>query len=35
MTVLMQLLKAQYLLGGDPERIRGRYEASTRRGRAR
>jgi rSAM/selenodomain-associated transferase 2 len=35
MTVLMQLLKAQYLLGGDPERIRRRYEAGTRRGRAR
>ena len=35
MTVLMQLLKAHYLLGGDPERIRRRYEAGTRRGRAR
>jgi rSAM/selenodomain-associated transferase 2 len=33
MTVLMQLLKLQYLLGADPERIRRRYEAGTRRGR--
>lgn len=33
MTVLMQVLKAQYLLGVDPERIRRRYEAGTRRGR--
>jgi rSAM/selenodomain-associated transferase 2 len=33
MTVLMQLLKLQYLLGVDPERIRRRYEAGTRRGR--
>ncbi|MGH3671068.1 MAG: TIGR04283 family arsenosugar biosynthesis glycosyltransferase [Pseudonocardiaceae bacterium] len=33
MTVLMQLLKLQYLLGGDLERIRRRYEAGTRRGR--
>jgi rSAM/selenodomain-associated transferase 2 len=33
MTVLMQLLKLQYLLGIDPERIRRRYEAGTRRGR--
>jgi hypothetical protein len=32
MTVLMQLLKLQYLLGVDPERIRQRYEAGTRRG---
>jgi rSAM/selenodomain-associated transferase 2 len=31
MTVLMQLLKLQYLLGVDPERIRRRYEAGTRR----
>jgi rSAM/selenodomain-associated transferase 2 len=30
MTVLMQLLKLQYLLGVDPERIRRRYEAGTR-----
>ncbi|MFY9808764.1 MAG: TIGR04283 family arsenosugar biosynthesis glycosyltransferase [Pseudonocardiaceae bacterium] len=35
MTVLMQLLKLQYLLGVDPERIRRRYEAGTRRGRQR
>ena len=35
MTVLMQLLKLQYLLGVDPERIRQRYEAGTRRGRRR
>ena len=35
MTVLMQLLKLQYLLGVDPERIRRRYEAGTRRGRRR
>lgn len=33
MTVLMQLLKLQYFLGVDPERIRRRYEAGTRRGR--
>jgi rSAM/selenodomain-associated transferase 2 len=33
MTALMQLLKLQYLLGADPERIRRRYEAGTRRGR--
>jgi hypothetical protein len=33
MTVLMQWLKLQYLLGVDPERIRRRYEAGTRRGR--
>ncbi|MGH3688221.1 MAG: TIGR04283 family arsenosugar biosynthesis glycosyltransferase [Pseudonocardiaceae bacterium] len=33
MTVLTQLLKLQYLLGVDPERIRRRYEAGTRRGR--
>ncbi|MGH3781293.1 MAG: TIGR04283 family arsenosugar biosynthesis glycosyltransferase [Pseudonocardiaceae bacterium] len=33
MTLLMQLLKLQYLLGADPERIRRRYEAGTRRGR--
>lgn len=32
MTVLMQLLKLQYLLGVNPERIRRRYEAGTRRG---
>lgn len=32
MTVLTQVLKAQYLLGVDPERIRRRYEAGTRRG---
>jgi glycosyltransferase involved in cell wall biosynthesis len=32
MTVLMQLLKLQYLLVVDPERIRRRYEAGTRRG---
>ena len=31
MTALMQLLKLQYLLGVDPERIRRRYEAGTRR----
>jgi hypothetical protein len=35
MTVLMQLLKLQFLLGVDPERIRRRYEAGTRRGRRR
>jgi rSAM/selenodomain-associated transferase 2 len=35
MTVLMQLLKLQYLLGVDPERIRRRYEAGTRRRRRR
>lgn len=35
MTVLMQLLKLQYLLGVDPERIRQRYESGTRRGRRR
>ncbi|MGH3853177.1 MAG: TIGR04283 family arsenosugar biosynthesis glycosyltransferase [Pseudonocardiaceae bacterium] len=35
MCVLMQLLKLQYLLGVDPERIRRRYEAGTRRGRRR
>ncbi|MGA9309571.1 MAG: TIGR04283 family arsenosugar biosynthesis glycosyltransferase [Pseudonocardiaceae bacterium] len=35
MTVLMQLLKLQYLLGVDPERIRLRYEAGTRRWRRR
>jgi rSAM/selenodomain-associated transferase 2 len=35
MTVLMQLLKVQYLLGADPERIRRRYEAGTRRRRRR
>jgi hypothetical protein len=35
MTVLMQVLKLQYLLGVDPERIRRRYEAGTRRGRRR
>lgn len=35
MTVLMQLLKLQYFLGVDPERIRRRYEAGTRRGRRR
>lgn len=33
MTLLMQVLKAQYLAGVDPERIRRRYEAGTRRGR--
>ncbi|MCA1695176.1 MAG: TIGR04283 family arsenosugar biosynthesis glycosyltransferase, partial [Actinobacteria bacterium] len=33
MTVLMQWLKLQYLLGVDPQRIRRRYEAGTRRGR--
>ncbi|MGH3828155.1 MAG: TIGR04283 family arsenosugar biosynthesis glycosyltransferase [Pseudonocardiaceae bacterium] len=33
MCVLMQWLKLQYLLGADPERIRRRYEAGTRRGR--
>lgn len=32
MTVLMQLLKLQYLLGVDPERIHRRYEAGTCRG---
>lgn len=35
MTALMQLLKLQYLLGVDPEKIRQRYEAGTRRGRRR
>ncbi len=35
MTLLMQVLKLQYLLGVDPERIRRRYEAGTRRGRRR
>jgi rSAM/selenodomain-associated transferase 2 len=35
MTVLMQVLKLQYLLGVDPDRIRQRYEAGTRRGRRR
>ncbi|MGQ0718330.1 MAG: TIGR04283 family arsenosugar biosynthesis glycosyltransferase [Pseudonocardiales bacterium] len=35
MTVLMQLLKLQYFLGVDPERIRRRYEVGTRRGRRR
>ncbi|MGH3933705.1 MAG: TIGR04283 family arsenosugar biosynthesis glycosyltransferase [Pseudonocardiaceae bacterium] len=35
MTVLMQWLKLQYFLGVDPERIRRRYEAGTRRGRRR
>lgn len=35
MTMLMQLLKVQYFLGVDPERIRQRYEAGTRRGRRR
>lgn len=35
MTALMQLLKVQYFLGVDPERIRQRYEAGTRRGRRR
>ena len=35
MTLLMQLLKVQYLLGVDPERIRRRYEAGTHRGRRR
>lgn len=35
MIVLMQVLKLQYLLGVDPERIRRRYEAGTRRGRRR
>ena len=35
MTVLMQVLKLQYFLGVDPERIRRRYEAGTRRGRRR
>ncbi|MGH3875135.1 MAG: TIGR04283 family arsenosugar biosynthesis glycosyltransferase [Pseudonocardiaceae bacterium] len=35
MTVLMQVLKLQYFLGADPERIRRRYEAGTRRGRRR
>jgi hypothetical protein len=35
MTVLMQVLKLQYLLGVDPERIRQCYEAGTRRGRRR
>lgn len=33
MTVLMQVLKAQYLLGVDPERIARRYTAGTGRGR--
>lgn len=33
MTALMQYLKLQYFLGVDPERIRRRYEAGTRRGR--
>jgi rSAM/selenodomain-associated transferase 2 len=33
MAGLMQLLKVQYLLGVDPERIRRRYESGTRRGR--
>ncbi len=33
MNALMQLLKLQYLLGADPERIRRRYEAGTRRAR--
>lgn len=32
MTLLMQVLKAQYLLGVDPELIRRRYERGTRRG---
>jgi hypothetical protein len=31
--VLMQLLKLRCLFGVDPERIRRRYEAGTRRGR--
>jgi glycosyltransferase involved in cell wall biosynthesis len=35
MTVLMQLLKLQYFLGVDPERIHRRYEAGTRCGRRR
>jgi hypothetical protein len=35
MTVLMQWLKVQYLLGANPERIRRRYEAGTSRGRRR
>ncbi|HEX6403844.1 MAG TPA: hypothetical protein VF003_11900 [Pseudonocardiaceae bacterium] len=35
MTVFMQVLKLQYLLGVDPHRIRQRYEAGTRRGRRR
>ncbi|HEY3895924.1 MAG TPA: TIGR04283 family arsenosugar biosynthesis glycosyltransferase [Pseudonocardiaceae bacterium] len=35
MAALMQLLKLHYLLGVDPERIRRRYEAGTRRGRRR
>ncbi|MGH4000418.1 MAG: TIGR04283 family arsenosugar biosynthesis glycosyltransferase [Pseudonocardiaceae bacterium] len=35
MTVLMQWLKLQYFFGVDPERIRRRYEAGTRRGRRR
>ena len=35
MTVLMQWLKVQYLLGVNPERIRRRYEAGTSRGRRR
>lgn len=30
MTALMQWLKLQYVLGGDPERIRRRYERGTR-----
>lgn len=33
MAVLMQVLKVQYLAGVDPERIRRRYDAGTRRGR--
>jgi len=33
MTVLMQWLKLQYVVGVDPERIRRRYERGTRRGR--
>lgn len=33
MIALMQYLKLQYFLGVDPERIRRRYEAGTRRGR--
>jgi hypothetical protein len=32
MTVLMQPIKLQYLLGVDQEQIRRRYEAGTRRG---
>lgn len=35
MTVLMQWLKLLHVLGVDPERIRRRYEAGTRRGRRR